>query len=78
MLAPDALGRTGVFEPRAVAGLVRRCRTGQATGARENQALVGILSAQLWHRAFIAGAAPSPSPLPAPDVLMQDAAPVAQ
>ena len=78
-LSPEALGRSGMFEPRAVAGLVKRCRTGQATGVRENQALVGILSAQLWHRAFIEGAPPGPSALklPAPDVMMQDAAPVA-
>jgi hypothetical protein len=32
---------------------VRRCRTGQATGVREGQALVAILSTQLWQREFL-------------------------
>jgi asparagine synthase (glutamine-hydrolysing) len=77
VLAPEALRASDLFEPAAVAGLVRRCRTGQATGARENQALVGILSAQLWHRAFIAGKPPTAAVLPAPDVFLHDAAPVA-
>jgi asparagine synthase (glutamine-hydrolysing) len=54
VLDRDALAETGWFEPGAVAGLVRRCRAGRATGFLENQALVGILSAQLWHRAFFA------------------------
>jgi asparagine synthase (glutamine-hydrolysing) len=54
LLDRDALVETGWFEPGAVAGLVRRCRAGRATGFLENQALVGILSAQLWHRAFFA------------------------
>jgi asparagine synthase (glutamine-hydrolysing) len=52
LLDRPALVETGWFEPSAVAGLVRRCRAGRATGFLENQALVGILSAQLWHRAF--------------------------
>ncbi len=52
-LSPAALERTGAFAPAAVAGLVRRGMAGRITGAREGQALVGILSTQLWHRAFI-------------------------
>jgi asparagine synthase (glutamine-hydrolysing) len=54
LLERSALVETGWFDPAAVAGLVRRCRAGRATGFLENQALVGILSAQLWHRAFFA------------------------
>ena len=42
-----------IFNPDAVAGLVRRCRAGLATGVGENQALVAILSTQLWHREFL-------------------------
>ena len=53
LLEGGSLARTGVFDPRAVAGLVRRCRTGRAAGFRENQALVAILSTELWHREFI-------------------------
>jgi len=46
------LARTGLFEPAAVAGLVRRCRSGAALGFRESQALVAILSTELWYRQF--------------------------
>lgn len=52
-LEPSALGRVGVFDSDAVAGLVKRCRSGRATGFRESQALVAILSTQLWHSIFI-------------------------
>ena len=48
-----SIAQTGVFDPQAVAGLVRRCRAGTANGFRESQALVGILSTELWHRQFI-------------------------
>lgn len=53
LLSEEAVERAGLFHPRAVAGLARRCRSGKATAERENQALVGILSAQIWHRQFI-------------------------
>jgi hypothetical protein len=36
-----------------VSALVRRCESGRATGFAESQALVGILSTQLWHNAFV-------------------------
>ena len=62
-LTPDALRRVGVFSPTSVAGLVRRCRAGLATGFRENQALIGVLSTQLWHHQFIERPV-SPTPLP--------------
>jgi len=62
-LTSDALRRVGVFSPTSVAGLVQRCRAGLATGFRENQAIVGVLSTQLWHDQFIERAA-SPEPLP--------------
>ena len=65
-LTPDALRRVGVFSPTSVDGLVRRCRAGLATGFRENQALVGVLSTQLWHHQFIERAV-SPAPLPIRD-----------
>lgn len=50
-LSPAALARTGIFDARLVAGLVRRCQAGRAN-AREGMALVGILSTQLWHELF--------------------------
>ena len=52
-LSPDALRRVGIFAPAAVQGLVRRCNAGLATGFRENQAITGVLSTQLWHQQFI-------------------------
>ncbi len=53
LLDSASLARTGIFDPRAVAGLVRRCRAGRAEGFRESQALVAILSTELWHREFL-------------------------
>jgi asparagine synthase (glutamine-hydrolysing) len=63
MLSPDTLGRFGMFDPAAVDGLVRRCRAGRASGFAENQALVAVLSAQLWYEQFFASRA-SERPLP--------------
>ncbi len=51
-LSDEALRDTGVFDERRVAGLVRRCRSGRATGLREGMALVGVLSTQVWHETF--------------------------
>jgi len=58
LLAPDALVASGLWDAGRVQGLIRRCRGGKATGVREGMALVGILSAQLWHRQFCAEAGP--------------------
>jgi asparagine synthase (glutamine-hydrolysing) len=52
-LSAESLERTGIWDPDRVAGLVRRCRAGRAKGIREGMALVGVLSTQLWHGAFI-------------------------
>lgn len=65
-LTPDAVRRCGVFSPTAVAGLMRRCTAGRVTGVGENQALVGVLSTQLWFSRFIEHA-PSAMSLPARD-----------
>jgi asparagine synthase (glutamine-hydrolysing) len=73
-LGEDAVRRAGLFDPAATAGLVRRCRSGKATGFRENQALVGLLSAQLWHQQFFAEAAvPPPLPAARADVVLRAA-----
>jgi asparagine synthase (glutamine-hydrolysing) len=52
LLSPGMLEATGLFDPTKVAGLVRRCRAGKATGYREGMALVGVLSTQVWHERF--------------------------
>ena len=53
LLEPTSLRRSGIFDATAVAGLVRRCKSGVATGVREGQALVAILSTELWQREFL-------------------------
>ncbi|HYC51307.1 MAG TPA: asparagine synthase (glutamine-hydrolyzing) [Gemmatimonadaceae bacterium] len=77
MLSEEALNRVGVWAPRAVGGLVRRCRAGSAISFRENQALLAVLSTQLWHHQFVATAASSQAlPTHAADVVMHEAVPV--
>lgn len=53
LLSEREVTAAGLFDAGAVAGLVRRAREGRITSARENQALVGILSAQLWQRDYL-------------------------
>ncbi|HET6830652.1 MAG TPA: asparagine synthase (glutamine-hydrolyzing) [Solirubrobacterales bacterium] len=68
MLSPAALEAVGIWDPRRVEGLLRRCRAGRATGVREGMALVGILSTQLWHDAFAGGGGDHPAETAAPAV----------
>ena len=69
VLAPGELGAAGIWDPGRVEGLLRRCRAGRATGMREGMALVGILTTQLWHRAFCgAGSDGYPAETDAPRV----------
>ena len=53
MLGPDQLRRYGYFAPDRVARLVKKFEGGQAIGYRDNMALVGILSTQLWHHQYV-------------------------
>jgi len=72
LLSPTSLARTGVFDPQRVSALIRRCETGRATGFRENQALVAILSTQLWHAEFMADPYPAVTHQGPPDVLLRE------
>jgi asparagine synthase (glutamine-hydrolysing) len=75
-LTSDALRRVGVFSPTAVDGLVRRCRAGLAMGFRENQAIVGVLSTQLWHQQFLEHTRlPAPLPIRGASVMLTETAP---
>ena len=74
LLSPEALERTGIFDARIVAGLLRRCRAGRATGFRESQALVAILSTQLWHREFVEREGEVVVPVGKPDVHLAEEA----
>jgi asparagine synthase (glutamine-hydrolysing) len=58
-LSPQALADSGVFEPQAVAKLLAKCGTGRPVGFKDNAALVGIVSTQLWHKTFAAAGAAS-------------------
>lgn len=76
-LTTEALRRVGIFSPAAVGGLVRRCSAGLSHALGENQAMVGVLSTQLWYHQFIESALFVP-PLPASEasVLLGDSAAV--
>jgi hypothetical protein len=55
-----------------VEGLVRKVRQGRATGFRENQAFVGILTAQAWYDTFVTGwQQPAPLNLEHADVILR-------
>lgn len=62
-LAASAVTAASWFEPRAVQKLLAKCRNQSFVGYRDNMALVGILSSQLWHRHFAGarGMAPAAS-----------------
>lgn len=78
LLDPAALDRTGFFDARAVTGLVRRCEAGRATGFAENQAMVAVLSTQLWYQEFCTPATVHPDTLLRPaDVRLVEAVEVA-
>ncbi len=47
----------GYFDPKPVERLLAKCRNQKFIGFRDNMAFVGILSTQLWHRAFVAAEA---------------------
>lgn len=73
-LSSRSIQETNIFSPTAVRGLARRCQSGQATSFRENQALVAVLSTQLWHDQFVARPVyPRMLDIGAADVVLQDA-----
>jgi asparagine synthase (glutamine-hydrolysing) len=75
MLDRSSLNRTGFFDAEAVAGLARRCQAGRVSGFAENQALVAILSTQLWHQEFCAMPnVPGPASFGTPAVRLHESA----
>jgi asparagine synthase (glutamine-hydrolysing) len=52
LLSTHAIARAGLFNPQAAAKLLEKCRRGAISGFRDNAALVGMISAQLWYKAF--------------------------
>ena len=69
-LGEEAIRDAGFFNANAVSRLRDKSRSRPLTGFRDNAALVGILSTQLWHRQFAPGtrrddpgSAPAAAPL---------------
>ncbi len=60
LLAPEAVRVAGVFDPDAVAHLVRKLRSGAVISEREEMALVGVLSVQLLYHLFVEHFPPQP------------------
>ena len=54
LLGGAAIQKTGIFASAAVDSLVRRAKAGRTISDAENQAVVAILSTQLWYQEFIA------------------------
>jgi asparagine synthase (glutamine-hydrolysing) len=75
-LSAEAVRDVGIYDERAVAGLVRRCRAGRATGFRENMALMGVLSTQVWHEIFVSRAQSFPEEREEPRVRLHLELPV--
>jgi len=53
LLSPERVQQDGVFSPARVTALVDKFRGGRAIGAKDNMALVGVLSTQLLLDAFV-------------------------
>jgi len=53
LLSPDAVRSAGLFNPDAVSHLLAKCESSARVGEVDGMALVGVLSAQLWHSQFI-------------------------
>ena len=55
LLSESKLRNAGYFDPQKVQLLVKKARQGHAFAYRDNMALVGILSTQIWHHHFVDG-----------------------
>ncbi len=56
LLSGASLSASGVFDRKAVEKLAAKASAGRASGFRDNVALTGILSTELWREAFVPGA----------------------
>lgn len=59
VLSPAAIADAGMFNPRAVEKLRAKLEASGLSGFRDNAGFVGVLSAQLWHRRFVARSEPT-------------------
>jgi len=72
LLSPDAVQASGVFDPHAVARLVRKCRAGTRVSEGDDMALVGVLSTQLLYYLFVEPSAPFAECIPSHPVQEAD------
>jgi asparagine synthase (glutamine-hydrolysing) len=54
LLSPAEIGKSGYFEPLAVANLLKKLDRFGELGETDEMALTGILSTQLVHQQFVA------------------------
>jgi len=55
VLSPGRIRQDGIFDAGGVEKLLEKARRGRTIGVKDNQAVVGILSAQLWMHHFMRG-----------------------
>ena len=55
LLSEETLRSYGYFDAKRVGMLVKKALRGGAIGYKDNQAVVGILTTQLWHHLFVQG-----------------------
>ena len=53
LLSEDVVRKYNYFDPGKVSLLCKKIKNGRAIGYKDNMALVGILSTQIWHYTFI-------------------------
>lgn len=53
LLSESALQESGLFNPRAVAQLVRKAQSGLQLSEVDDMAIAGVISAQLVHQQFV-------------------------
>jgi asparagine synthase (glutamine-hydrolysing) len=53
LLAAERIRQDGVFDPAMVDTLVTKFRSGRASGTKDNMALIGILSTQMFLERFM-------------------------
>jgi len=53
LLSDDMIRKNNYFDPHKVSMLYKKIQHGRAIGYKDNMALVGILSTQIWHHLFI-------------------------
>jgi asparagine synthase (glutamine-hydrolysing) len=59
LLRPERLREDGIFQPRAVELLVHKVKSGRTVSTKDNMAVAGIVSTQLWIDHFIRNASGS-------------------